>query len=1238
MATNPLFTESVDEDACKRFQAAWADGSPLPIEAVLPPETDPVYKPTAALLVEIELELLWKGLRKQAGEDSPLAVTTPPKVEDYLKRFPALNERAIVVRLEQYDEELRSRFADSQSSAAQAKPPIPAFAHYDVVEEIDHGGMGVIFRIRDRDLERDLAIKVLRPEHANKPSLIQRFLEEAKIAGQLQHPGVVPVHELGHLPDQRPYFTMKLIEGRTLAALLSERPDAIHELPRFLKVFEQVCQTVAYAHSRGVIHRDLKPLNIMVGAFGEVQVMDWGLAKHVVRAPAARDEALSPSGREGSVRGEERPGGQESTDLQATQAERPTKEGQVMGTPAYMPPEQARGEIERVDERCDVFSLGAILCEILTGERAYIGHDPAEVFRKAREGDLADALARLDGSGADAELIALAKRCLTPERDARPRDAGAVAEAVTAHLASVQERLRQAEIERAAAHAKAVEERKRRRVSLALAASVLVLALGAGAAGLWYYQDRADALEESQRSQAGLAFDRGLQLCEQGQGAEGLLWLARSLQLSPPADEQFHRLIRLNLAACAGQLHPLRAVLPHADAVAAVAFSPDGQTILTASGNRAELWDAASGRRLDRFFPHDKVSAVAFSPDGKFVLTGGAGYGRLWEGRLWETATGEAIGQRLPHKAPVSAVAFSPDGKTVLTASFDETVRLWEAATGSPLGLLKHPDLVYAAAFSRDGKTVLTGCSDGVARLWDAVTGDLIDELLRPGVPGGPVHAVAFSPDGKTFATGSKTVRRWNSEPPSSLEPPPFVHEGSVTSVAFSPDGRALLAGTEDHRARLWHIASGTPLRAPLHHRGRVNGVAFSPCGKMVATASKDRTVRIWEAGPLELETLRLLHAGPVFAGVFSPDGKTVLTRVGDNTAQLWTVATGERRLSLAHKGRTLAVAFSPDGKRVVTGSQDTAQLWDAATGAPGPSLPHKGEVVAVAFSPDGKTVVTGSLGLEHTARLWEAATGRPIAELPHPDMVWAVAFSPNGGAVLTACGSDDEKRGEARLWDAVTGRPLGPPLPHRSTVGAIAFSPDGRTIMTGSADESARLWDAATGRQIGELKHHGTVNVVAFSPDGRTILTGSSDKLARLWETATLKLLGRLAHPGPVLDAAFSRDGQMVLTGSEGNAARLWHAATGLPLGPPLRHDGAVRKVAFSPDGGTVLTVSVDKTARLWEVPALLEGETQRIVLWTQLITGMEVDDAKQTQVLDAQTWQDRRRLLEGLGGPPAR
>jgi serine/threonine-protein kinase len=467
----------------------------------LPPDVPPGICPACLLRAGLEPGTGAAPLDDPADEELTFGFepTSPGHVLESLARSIGSIPRVLLPDTAPDDQGV----AIIKPSSEEMPPPGERGERYQLFGEIARGGMGAILKGRDPDLGRDLAVKVLLEGHRGKPELVRRFVEEAQIGGQLQHPGIVPVYELGTFADRRPYFTMKLVKGRTLAALLHARNSPQDELPRFLDIFEQVCQTVAYAHARGVIHRDLKPANVMVGSFGEVQVMDWGLAK-VLKEGGVADERPAPPEPEASVIRTVR----SKSDVDDSQP------GSVLGTPAYMAPEQAGGHVEDVDRRADVFSLGSILCEVLTGQAPYTGRTAAEVLRKAMRGDTADALGQLDGCGAAAELVALAKDCLAVDPEDRPRDAGALAGRVTAYLAEVQERLKAAELARAAEQARAEEarataaaaearvlaERRARRLTVVLAAAVLGLVMLGGGGGAYLTRQRAVRLAATSRA------------------------------------------------------------------------------------------------------------------------------------------------------------------------------------------------------------------------------------------------------------------------------------------------------------------------------------------------------------------------------------------------------------------------------------------------------------------------------------------------------------------------------------------------------------------------------------------------------------------------------------------------------------------------------------------------------------------------------------------------------------------
>ncbi|QEH31556.1 Serine/threonine-protein kinase PknB [Aquisphaera giovannonii] len=449
--------------------------------------------------------------------------------------------------------------------------------------EIARGGMGAVLKARDPDLGRELAVKVLLERHRDKPELVRRFIEEAQIGGQLQHPGIVPVYDLGAFADARPYFAMKLVRGRTLAALLGARPSPADDLPRFLSIFEAVCQTVAYAHARGVIHRDLKPSNVMVGSFGEVQVMDWGLAKVLARGGVADERRSMPAPADSPV----------ATGRSGSAADE-SHAGSVMGTPPYMPPEQARGETDRLDERADVFALGSILCEVLTGGPAHAGSSSAEVLRKAAAADTADAESRLAACGADPELAALVRSCLAPSVEARPRDARAVADAVTAHLAGVQGRLRDAELASARAQARAEAERTRRRLAIGLAASVLI-AVGLGLSGWLWNASRRRATER--RFESALAEASARLGTARGSGGDASAWAAARAAADDLAALAGTAGLNADLAASISRLRDEAASEAEAVAAAARAARRDRElmaALASAQSMRPEFGEAGT--------------------------------------------------------------------------------------------------------------------------------------------------------------------------------------------------------------------------------------------------------------------------------------------------------------------------------------------------------------------------------------------------------------------------------------------------------------------------------------------------------------------------------------------------------------------------------------------------------------------------------------------------------------------
>ncbi len=1032
-------------------------------------------------------------------------------------------------------------------------------------------------------------------------------MQEAEITGNLEHPGVVPVYSLGAHPDGRPFYAMRFVRGESLADAIERFHDPANfqgsaektlELHRLLGRFVDSCNALAYAHSRGVVHRDVKPSNILLGPFNETLVVDWGLAKPVggIDVEAADGEgALVPSGSGSSDH---------------------TRPGSALGTPQYMSPEQARGDLEHIGPRSDVYSLGATLFAILTGRAPCEAPEAVQVLAQVQRGTFPNPRS-LDRS-IPGSLESICLKALALEPDDRYDTAIALAEDVDRWIAD----------EPVVAYREPWTERfsrwARRHRTYALSGAAGLAIIAAAAITATFLIEGARRSEHAERIRAeelraDLVLDRANDLLNDGHVGPALLLLAAALEeLSDlPTSIPFARAYRTDLANWADTLAPLRYNLPHPDVVRAVAFHPDG------------TWALTGGSNLRDGLP-------------------------IGEARLWNTATGRIVGDPLRLPSPLTAVAFDADGRVFATAGLDGLVRTWNTGTRRPIGRpLDASGPVNALAFSPDGTLLVAGAQRGSLGIWDISDlanphalvwnrddddddgDDDIDDDDKTTANGPPIHCLDFHDDRLAVGNDAGDVRFWDWRQGKGLEDL-TLHIGSpVLGLAYRPDGEAIATGSANGVLLLWDINLGNRLLPPIDQDAAIYAVAFSPDGQLLLTGGEDNNAHLWDPQTGERIDQIMEHQGSVVAVDFATKGNTILTGSMDNTARLWDVPdlSAERSWQIG-PGPIRSVAFGPKAKNALVAGGDGTIRRLGPDGTASGKL-EAGPTNRAALSPDGSRIVTG--GPDGVARLWEVRSGLEIASTPKGNgPVSAVAFAPNGKLVLI--GGED---GSAQLWDANLAKPVGRRLVHGWGITAVAFRPDGQSVLT-AGGSLVRFWNAHDGADLGSrIQHPGAIyDAVFVPPDGHLILTGGENNVARFWDTVTGRPVGLpMLHRGSVLQVDVSGDGQLVLTGSGDETARLWDAGTGAAVSPPLAHAGRVTSVAIAPDGRSTLTGDDGGVVRLRPVAPPMAGTPQQITLWVETRAGIQLetrpDPSGIIHILTPDELDARRQLLKRLGDP---
>jgi WD40 repeat protein len=1064
---------------------------------------------------------------------------------------------------------------------------------YEILGELGHGGMGVVYKARQVSADRLVALKmILAGGHAG-PDELTRFRTEAEAIARLQHPHVVQVFEVG-THRGLPFFSLEFCPGGSLDKKLAGTPLPPKEAAALMA---QLARGVQAAHAAQVLHRDLKPGNVLLAADGTPKVTDFGLAKKL-------------------------------------DAQGATITGVIMGTPSYMAPEQASGEVHALGPAADVYALGAVLYECLTGRPPFRAATTWDTLQQVLTREPVPPRQLNAKVPRDLETICL--RCLHKEPRRRYPTAEALADDLRRFLAG------EPVLARPVGRTERGWRWCRRNPWLAgasLAAGMLLLGVlavsilyavekGAAARDLKKEWDRAEgALVVARRNEASLTFDRAVKYAEEGEDGEtpdvrrGLLLLARAIELAPPDDDKLQHLLRVNWSAYQTGMWPLRGLQsvtpPHRTCPAQADWSPDGRQILAVGMEGLSIWDTNTGKLIHRLPLRKNPTAIAWSRDCQRVATTGEDGVHVY---LWHLASG--VVRTIPAPAAVSDLSFSPDGQLLAAACLNGEVHFRDmggAPVGAPLVL---------------GST---------------------DKLVAVNASGEPLVSVAFHPSGERLVTTTlQAMQQWDARRRTPLHtlqalPPPNASSVKIPSrVRYSADGKLLLlCFRSDQSVSVFETETGRMVgnyRMPTD----LNDAHLSPDSRqIVAGLDTNQTLILDRATGVKLFTL-LGSRREIVRVAYAPDGRTLLTASEDGDVRLFAVSDGAALppLPLPFQGPKLefsrpfflpedgvrCLALSPDGKHYFAGGWgSTGLLLDAADGSvQGEFTGHQHVITAAAFTPDGKTLLTGSA--DKTVRVWDV-TSRRLKQPPwiYPDFIACLAVAPDGKEVLI--GAESFGHYSVRLRALASGKET---IIHDGPVGVItsaAFLPDGSAVLLG-AWQKVEPWDIKKGRER-ELTfpHKAYVLTVAVDHQGERAASGGSERVGQVWNLQTGKPVGPpLRHKSPMNGVAFSPDDRLVASVDAKGFARFWDAATGRPVGPPLPHPGIVNSLIFRPDGSELLTGSTTSMLYRWRVPWPVTEDPRHLMLRTQVMTGLEVDAEGVISPVDSATWRERNRQLQEL------
>ena len=1038
---------------------------------------------------------------------------------------------------------------------------------YKLIEQIGEGGMGTVWMAQQTEpVKRLVAVKVIKPGMDSR-QVIARFEAERQALALMEHPNIARVLDGGTTPSARPYFVMDLVKGVPITRYCDEH----HLTPRQrLELFIPVCLAIQHAHQKGIIHRDLKPSNVLVAMYDGKpvpKVIDFGVAK-------AAGQSL-------------------------TEKTLVTGFGNIVGTLEYMSPEQAEINQLDIDTRSDIYSLGVLLYELLTGSTPFSKKDLEqagilEMLRVIREQEpskpstklsTAEGLPTLAANrGTEpakltrlvrGELDWIVMKALEKDRSRRYETANGFAMDVQRYLAD--EPVQACPPSTWYRFRKLARRRRRALIpvtAVALAAVVGVSALAVSTVLVW--QANRDLKASLEREEQDTYFHL-INLAHGEISRDNLGRAQAHLDQCPGKLQQWEWRYLKRLC----KVEPL--VLRHNTEVNSPTFSPDGEWIAAALGDGTiKVWNIRTRTESVSFSTGaDLVFSVAFHPKGQYLASTGAFKGA--DGKVnakvqvWEWATGHKEEFECPsgathNRGTAYGVAFSPDGRR-LAVGHDGAVTVWDwEARQLVFGPLRgHTNKGICVAFSRDGGRLASGSWDGDIRIWDARTGELLHHLSKHHHC---VSALAFSPDGGQLVSASfdRSLIVWDAttgQPLRTLE----VRDALVLGVAFSPDGSRIASAGEDKTVRVWEAATGREILELRGHAEPTQAVVFSPDGDRLASASTDGTIRVWDATPLggnEDQEAFTFPNGPleVWTVGISHDGQSIAWGGlgADPTAKVRDVKSGGMKFDFPDHGIVFCLAWHPRDYRIASSGWDvarkgfTVKVWDARTGAVDFELPESPvslETHAVAWHPDGKYFVTG--GVNGTVQVWDVEARREVGKVGPPGPhVKGLAFS-RDGKDLASVNFD----GVVNVWEWDVNR-LGEKEKPRHTFRCrrvpqagmtLAFSPDGRRLAAGGVKQTVQIWNLQTGEEKSLEGHTGDVWVTVFSPDpkGRWIASAGEDSTVKVWDSESKELTHNFrGHTGLVTSLVFSRDGRQLFSGSRDKTVKVWNL--NLPGDRPVR------------------------------------------------------------------------------------